>query len=208
MSKDQNSGGVMRRWTTSLWVTAILCVLFCGCGFINDHIFITYHAQEDVNRIEEAGNVAIKVKVFDLRYEASDMQAKSKVGIKGYASIIADNDLMELIARAIETELTNRGFKSGERVLIEVGLFKFYSFMSHSHFSNSAELIFRIDVKKMDGTLVYSNVVRGEGVNREFFIFYQGKYAKVALDRALKDGISKLVNDPEFIASLIKASVN
>jgi len=71
MSKDQNSGGMIWRWTTSLLVTVTLCVLFCGCGMISDHIFITYHAQEDVNRIEEAGNVAIKVKVFDLRYEAS-----------------------------------------------------------------------------------------------------------------------------------------
>ncbi len=192
----------MRRWTTSLLVAAILGVLFYGCGWVTGYTNITYHPQINVNQIEEADKVAIKVKVADLRTE-------NEVGIKGIAPIIADNDLRELIAHAIETELTNRGFKSGESVLIEADLIKFYN--NSTCFGHITNLILHVDVKKPDGTLVYSNLVRGKGENKTFpipFCPIVVNEVKVALDAALKDGISRLVNDPEFIKSLIKASVN
>ena len=107
-------------------VILIAVGLIAGCGLVTDHIMVDYHVQENVNQFEGAGNVAIKVKVVDLRTE-------KEVGKKGdeyemLGSIIADNDLKEIISQAIDTELTNRGFKSGERVLVEAELHKFYSF--------------------------------------------------------------------------------
>jgi len=227
MLNDKNSGGVMRRWATSLWVAAILCVLFYGCLSTKpSHIIIAYHAQEDVNRIDEAGNVAIKVTVVDLRTEADDKGTRivgyrhpTKPGLFTYSPrtgpIFAKNDLSKLIAHAIETELNNLGFKSGERVLIEVDLIKFHSI--YAWFTTNiiadpgglAILIFHIDVKKPDGTLVYSNLVRGRGISPNVALSsISPKESKLALEAALKDGISRLVNDPEFLNSLLKASVN
>ena len=202
MSNDQNSGGVMRRWTTRLWVAAILCISFYGCVPKTSHIIIAYHGQENVNRIEEAGSVAIKVKVVDLRIE------KEVGNIPVLHRINANNDLRELIAHAFETELTHRGFKSGEGVWIEVDLIKFYSPIEIKD-NAAVDLILHVDVKKPDGTLVYSNLVRGKRVKEDMALMTSGKYnAKVFLEAALKDGISQLVNDPKFIKSLFKANVN
>jgi len=224
MSNDQNSGGVMRRWTTGLLVAAILYISFYGCGLVTKNVVITYHPEENVIRFEEAGNVAIKVTVNDLRTKASDLGTEKEVGdVPAPAPINTNSDLKELVGYAIETELTNRGFKSGEEVWIEVDLIKFYTVLgvnpSASYYQIfTANLILHVDVKKPDGTLVYSNLVRGKGTNniplKRFpkFVYHSiaslERYSKASLDRALKDGISKLVNDPEFIKSLIKASMN
>ena len=216
MSNDQNSGGVMRRWTTRLWVAAILCISFYGCVPKTSHIIIAYHGQENVNRIEEAGSVAIKVKVVDLRIE------KEVGNIPVLHRINANNNLRELIAHAFETELTHRGFKSGEGVLIEVDLIKFYTVFGTVKATSgigvgrryTSNMILHVDVKKPDGTLIYSNLIRGKGaINAHPFLFHPSKASlehdtKVALDAALKDGIYQLVNDPEFIKSLLKASAN
>ena len=213
----------MRRWTSNLCVAAIFCISFYGCGLVTKNVVLTYHPEENVILFEEAGNVAIKVKVVDLRTEANDLGTEKEVGDDPtLAPINANNDLKELVGYAIETELTNRGFKSGEGVWIEVDLIKFYTNFGVGRGTSgfginhrfTANLILHVDVKKPEGALVYSNLVRGEGaINVKMPILYYSPadlehYSKASLDAALKDGISRLVNDPEFIKSLIKASVN
>jgi uncharacterized lipoprotein YajG len=201
------SGAMLFRWSL-FWGAAILCILFYGCGLVTDYMVITYYPQDNVARFEEAGNIEVKVKVNDLRSEARNLRSENEVGTKPAALIIAKNDLRELTAHAIETELMNRGFKLGDGVLVGVDLVKFYAYFWSQAWERTecvAELILHIDVKKSDGTIKYSKKIRGTGFNPNLYIL-GGENARIALDAALKDGISRLVNDPEFIVALIKAS--
>ena len=62
-------------------------------------------------------------------------------------------------------------------------------------------------VKKRDGTFVFTKMVIGKGKNPSIMM-RSGENSKIALDAALKDRIFKLVNDYEFINSLVKASAD
>jgi uncharacterized lipoprotein YajG len=191
----------------------LLIVLLYGCATRGPtYIDLTYSPQENINRLEEAGNIEVKVKVNDLRTEVSSLRTENEVGalvvseppFQHTPPLIAKNDLKELTAHAIETELINRGFKSGERVLIDVDLLKFYFYINHAHVF--AEFILHVDVKNPDGILVFSKLVKGRGEYLENTFFWAKEESMIPLNAALKDGISRLVNDQEFIMALIKAN--
>ena len=234
----------------SLFCLAVtLSALFHGC-FPPKYIELTYHPQENVVPIEEASNIAVKVIVCDLRKEANNIAAKNKVGSQlrhaeatqvSDLSILAKNDLRELTAHAIETELMNRGFKLGESVVVEVDLIKFYYYSlgpirpkilrstpDRKPGTTAAEIILHVDVKSAGGTPVFSRLVKGrnqdwhlpipiwdirDSKNRylskqqleKLTILHENNRFITPLNSALKNGVSKLVNDPEFINALIKA---
>ena len=211
----------------SLFCLAVtLSALFHGC-FSPKYIELTYHPQENVALIEEASNIAVKIIVSDLRKEANNLTAENKVGTE-YSDlfILAKNDLRELTAHAIETELMNRGFKldEGVAVAVEVALIKFYYYLERG----VAEIILHVDVKSAGGTPVFSRLVKGrnqdwhlpipiwdirDSKNRylskqqleKLTILHENNRFITPLNSALKNGVSKLVNDPEFINALIKA---
>ena len=213
----------------SLFCLAVtLSALFHGC-FSPKYIELTYHPQENVALIEEASNIAVKIIVSDLRKEANNLTAENKVGTE-YSDlfILAKNDLRELTAHAIETELMNRGFKLDEgvavAVAVEVALIKFYYYLERG----VAEIILHVDVKSAGGTPVFSRLVKGrnqdwhlpipiwdirDSKNRylskqqleKLTILHENNRFITPLNSALKNGVSKLVNDPEFINALIKA---
>jgi uncharacterized lipoprotein YajG len=184
-------------------VAAILFVMCYGC--VTPPLELTYHPQENVIPIEEASNIAVKVTVNDLRTKASNLRDANEVGLLGNQGanplVIAKNDVRELTAHAIETELINRGFKLGERVQVEIDFIKFYGYWFQGWFT--AEIILYVDVKNSEGTPVFSKLIRELGAMKG-----SGKVelVKTALDAALKEGISQLVNDQEFIMALIKAN--
>src|SRR4029079_1244435 len=91
-----------------------------GCALTKDYISLNYTAQTNVTQIAGADQVAIKIDMTDLR------SAKDRVGSKknGYgqemAAIIAKEDVMDTVKKAVETELSHRGFKtaSGDTLLL------------------------------------------------------------------------------------------
>ena len=176
----------------------ILIILLYGCTGAPKYIELTYHPQENINRIDVAGNIEVKVKVNDLRTEVSKLQTSDRVS--KHTDFM--DQIIELTAYAIETELINRGFKLGDRVLIEVDLLTAFSTFYYG------ELTLHVDVKKSNGFLVYSNLIRGKGKNVNDFPLPYLEDIFIAFDAALKEGISKLVNDPEFIKALIKANMD
>ena len=190
----------------------LLIILCFGCGeTITKYIELTYTPQENVIRFEEAGNIAVKVKVNDLRFEASGNVVSKTIYGSNTAIVIAKNDLNELITHAIENELIIRGFKSGKKVLIDLTLFRLYGSVRNKPWERAmvfAVMFFRVDVKNPDGILVFSKKIvgRGEAPAGLGGIETVRESDKVALEAALKTGISHMVNDPEFIMALIKAN--
>ena len=221
VATSNSNSGTMPLRRSLFGVAAVLCVLLYGCAPSTTQMYIelTYHPQENVARFEEAGNIAIKVKVNDLRTEASNFRDKNEVaGPAPYLQIISENDLRELTTHAIETELINLGFKSGEKVLIEADLVKLYGYLKGDRTGTRvgyySQLILHIDITNSERVLVFSKLIRSRGVS----LNPAGKIAwsnvdfldsaQISLETALKNGIFLLINDPEFITALIKANRN
>jgi len=181
--------------------------LLSGCAFTKDYVALSYAPQTNVSKIQGAEAIMVKVEVVDSR------TIKDKVSVKknGYgmemASIIATNDVAGLLKSAIQTELTDRGFNcGGDTVTVSAGLSKFYSDFKIGFWSGSAaaEVILNVHVKKADGNIAFSKLIAGEGANPSLQIM-SGENARIALEAALKDAVSKLMGDSAFIESLLKS---
>jgi len=109
----------------------------------------------------------------------------------------------------VQSELSNRGFKcsAGKSVVVLVNLNKFYSDFKMGVFSGSAaaEVTMNIQVKNSDGTISFSSLIAGEGTNPSLQIM-SGANARIALEAALKDAVSKLMADNLFMNTLLNSA--
>jgi uncharacterized lipoprotein YajG len=107
---------------------------------------------------------------------------------------------------SIKTELQNRGFKvDGNGIVLNIELIKFYNDFKSGFFAGDAagEVIMGSQVKRKDGNLIYNKTITGMYVEKNIQLA-TGQNAKLALEGALKDAVSKLVNDSEFIWALMQ----
>lgn len=189
-------------------VVFLLNVFAGGCALTTDYVTLTYHPQMNVTRIEGADAIKVNVEVLDVRKTRGRVSSKKNSYGMEMAAIIAENNVADTIAKAIEMELINRGFvlaTGSVRLLVE--LQKFYNDFKAGFWSGTAtaEVIMNIQVKNSDGNILFSKLVAGEG-NLPGIHLASGENAKIALDEALKDAVSNLFNDRAFIDSLFKAS--
>jgi len=179
-----------------------------GCAISKDYISVKYTPQTNVTAVAGADRVAVRVEVSDVR------SIHDRVGVKknGYgmemASIIASNDVPTLVKKAIQDELSNRGFKLADGdVTVLVELSKFYNDFKTGFWAGDAvaELTMSAQIKKSDGNIVYSKLVNGEGEKLKIQLA-SGANAKVALEGALANAVLRLFEDPMFIDGLLKTS--
>lgn len=179
-----------------------------GCAISKDYISINYTPETNVTQVAGADHVAVQVEISDVR-AIHDRVGNKKNGYgMDMAPIIATNDVVALVQKAIQTELTNRGFKLGDGdVTLLVELSKFYNEFKVGFWAGDAEaeLTISAQIKKADGNITYSKLVNGEGEKLKVQLA-SGKNAKVALEGALSNAIARLFADPLFIDGLIKAS--
>jgi uncharacterized lipoprotein len=186
---------------------ALVIAFSSGCALSKDYVRIGYIPQANVSRINGAEAVAVGVEVIDSRTITDKVSVKKNGYGMEMAPIIATNDVPSLLKTALESELANRGFNcGGKRVSVVAGLTKFYSDFKVGFWSGSAvaELTMEIKVKRADGTIAFSSLVVGEGVNPKLQLA-SGDNARVALEAALQNGLQKLFNDSAFIDSLLKS---
>jgi uncharacterized lipoprotein len=193
----------VRHIPTCLIIIAALVV--SGCGLKNDIITIDYTSPLNAQKINGAADVAVRVNIADQR------KIKKNVGKKGseysvLGEIIAKNDITETLRNAIESELQSRGFRLEDGdVEVYVELIKFYNELKGFNEKAFAELIMSAQVKNANNEIVYVKSVTGEGVESTGML-REGSDAKVALEAALQDAVSKLVTDDNFISALFKAA--
>jgi uncharacterized lipoprotein YajG len=203
-----------RRWLL-LGTLCLVVALLSGCPFTKSYISISYIPQTNVARIYGADAVTVRLDVKDIRPFKDRVSTKvvaktpadGLVPIPEAKAIIAKGDVGSTVKAAIEAELANRGFGLGEGgVSVILELSKFYNDWKMRLFSASAvaEVTMHVEIKSTDGSLVFSKAILGEGVKDPVFLV-GGSSAKEALESALRDAVSKLISDAEFIDALLKA---
>lgn len=186
----------------------LMFALSNGCALTKAHVSLSYVPQTNVAKVDGAEAVMVRVDVTDVR------NIKDKISVKknGYgmemAAIIAKEDVATTVRTAIEAELANRGFRlGGDGISLVSELSKFYNDFKMGFWSASAvaEVIMNVQIKKADGSVVFSKLVTGEG-RKEGMWVASGSNAKVTLDLALRDAVDKLFSDAVFIDAMLKAS--
>ena len=192
----------------SLFLVAASAALMTGCALTKDSVTLAYVPQANVAKIVGADTVSVRVDVTDVRTVKNKVSAKKNGYGMEMAAIIAKEDVAETLKKAVEVELANRGFRlSGGGIAVAAELSKFYSDFKVGFWSGSAvaEVTMNVQVKKADGSIGFSKLVTGNG-GKENLQLATGSNAKVALDAALRDAVSKLFSDAKFLDTLVKAA--
>lgn len=178
-----------------------------GCGLTNYSVVLSYDPQTNVEQLKRAGTIKVSVEISDARPVRDQVgYITGNWGMK-IAPIIPQNDVADLLKRAIETELKDRGFElANGPVQVLAELSKYYSDfkfdLGSTETTGVAEVVMNIMVKKADQTL-YSKLIAGE--YKTTYVRLPGsKDAQIALDKALKKAMSDIFADPAFIDSLFK----
>jgi uncharacterized lipoprotein len=187
---------------------AVACL--SGCALTVDRIDLQYSQQPGVSPIAGADKVVIDVKVTDHRPDKSKVSSKKNGFGMEMAPIVANEDVAITIRKAMEQELRARGFKlAAEAALVQIAadLTRFYNDHKTGFFAGDAiaDLNLSVNVKAKAGGLLYSRQIVAQGVEPNTQLM-SGENARLALDRALDNGMKALFGDQEFLAALVASS--
>ena len=183
-----------------------------GCALTTDRIELQYNPQQGVAQISGANNAYVNVQVVDQRQDKSKVSTKKNTYGMEMAPIIATEDVGATLRRAIEQELRARGFQLGSAdalVQIVADLNRFYSDHKVGFFAGDAvaELNLSVTVKSKKGVVLYMRQVAAQGLESNTQL-YTGENARLALNRALENGIKYLFEDQAFISALVASSAS
>lgn len=187
-------------------ILLVMVFLANGCALTKDYVVLSYDPQTNVEKMKRADLVRVKVEISDVRTVRDKVSSKKNSYGMEMAPIIAQNDVVDLLKKAIEAELRNRGFELADgsvEVLAELN--KYYNDFKTGFWSGRAvaEVVMNVQVKKPDKSILYSKMITGEYSHTVQLA--SGKNAKISLDAALKDAMSKLFADTAFTDSCFKA---
>lgn len=188
----------------------VVSVWLSGCALTTDMIDLSYAPQPGVSAIPGANDVVVSVNVNDQRQEKSNKVSCKKNGFgMEMAPILANEEVTVTFRRAIELELQSRGFKIGSQALVSIvaDLTRFWNDHKTGIFSGDsvADLNMNISVKNKRGDVIYSRHITTQGVEPNIQLM-TGENARLALDKALENGMKLLFEDSAFIAALIEVS--
>lgn len=193
----------------ALAATFFIGFSLAGCALTTDRIDLQYKQQEAVKHVPGAHNVSVSVEVSDHRQDKSKVSSKKNGYGMEMAPIFANEDVTITVQKAIEVELQARGFRldaDSARIQIEADLMRFYNDHKLGFFSGDAiaDLKMLVSVSSISGEKLYSQhiVAQGHEPNTQLAT---GENARLALNRALENGIRMLFEDQSFIAALMKA---
>lgn len=157
-----------------------------------------------------ASNVSVNVQVADQRQDKSKVSSKKNGYGMEMAPITATEDVAVTVRKAIEQELQARGFQLGtDAALVKIAadLTRFYNDHKMGFFSGNAvaDLNMSVSVKTNTGEQLYSKQIVAQGIEPNTQLA-TGNNAKLALDRALENGMKTLFEDQAFLSALIASS--
>jgi uncharacterized lipoprotein len=194
----------------TLAIAVCMAATLSGCALTTDTIALQYTAQSGVAKIPGANNVSVSVQISDQRQDKSKVSSKKNGFGMEMAPIIATEDVTVTIRRAIEQELVVRGFQLGSDtalVHIAADLTRFYNDHKLGFFAGDAiaDLNMSVNVKSKKGDLLYAKQVVAQGIEPNTQLM-TGENAKLALNRALENGMKLLFEDRAFLNALLMAS--
>ncbi len=188
---------------------SVALLMLTGCALTPETIELRYKQPAGVAQVTGANNISVKVAVADMRQEKTKVGSKKNAYGMEMAPILAAEDVALTVQKAIEGELQARGFKVGSQealVQIAADLTRFYNDhkLGFPSSESVAELSMLVSLKAKNGSPLYSRLILGKG-NEPRVHMLTGANAKLALDRALENGLKILFEDPAFIAALLAA---
>ncbi|HBU30156.1 MAG: hypothetical protein A2X71_06195 [Thiobacillus sp. GWE1_62_9] len=178
-----------------------------GCALTTEQVELNYVQQADAARIAGAENVSVNVQVADQRLDKSKISSKKNGYGMEMAPITAAEDVAVTVRKAIEKELQARGFQLGsEAALVKIAadLTRFYNDHKMGFFAGDAvaDLNMSVIVKSNSGALLYSKQIVAQGMEKNTQLA-SGKNARIALERALENGMKTLFEDRAFVSALL-----
>lgn len=197
----------MNPYSTSAALLA--CLMSIGCALTTDRVALEYRPMAGVQTLKEAEGITVLVSVNDLRTDKTKVSSKKNGFGMEMAPIIAEEDPALTIKRAFETEFKARGFKIGSEalVLIHSDVTRFWNDHKTGFFAGDsvADLNMTVLVKNKTGDkILYTKQVSAQGLEPNIQI-QGGNNAKLALDKALANGLRQLFEDTMFLDSIVKA---
>ncbi|MCX7100941.1 MAG: YajG family lipoprotein [Methylobacter sp.] len=191
--------------------SCVAVVSLSGCALTTDRIELQYNQQHGVLKIPGASSVSVNVQVADQRQDKSKVSSKKNGYGMEMAPILATEDVTVTVRRAIEQELRARGFPlSSDAALVQIAadLTRFYNDHKIGFFSGDAvaDLDMSVIVKSKKGDLLYSQRVVAQGTEPNTQLA-SGENAKLALNRALENGMKSLFEDQAFLSALMGDSL-
>lgn len=192
-------------------ITSFAMVLaLSGCALTTDRIELQHNATPGIEKIQGAEGVSVRVQVADLRPDKSKVSSKKNGFGMEMAPILAVEDVAVTVRRAIETELRARGFQLGsDTALVQIAadLIRFYNDHKVGFFAGDAvaDLNMTVTVKSSNGEQRYSRQVVAQGIEPNTQLM-SGENARLALNRALENGMRTLFEDRAFLVALVKAA--
>lgn len=191
--------------------SCVAVVSLSECALTTDRIELQYNQQHGVSKIPGASSVSVNIQVADQRQDKSKVSSKKNGYGMEMAPILATEDVAVTVHRAIEQELRTRGFPlSSDAALVQIAvdLTRFYNDHKIGFFSGDAvaDLDMSVIVKSKKGDLLYSQRVVAQGTEPNTQLA-SGENAKLALNRALENGMKSLFEDQAFLSALMGDSL-
>lgn len=188
----------------------ILIIALSGCALTTEHIQLSYNQQQGISVVPGANTVTVNVQVNDQRQDKSKVSSKKNGFGMEMAPILASEDVAITIRRAIEQELLSRGFQlSTDAALVQIAaeLTRFYNDHKTGFFAGDAiaDLNMSVVIKSKKGELLFSRQLIAQGIEPNTQLM-SGENARIALNRALENGMKSLFEDQTFISALVGSS--
>lgn len=189
-----------------LIVALALAASVSGCALTEDAIPVNYSAPANISVVPGANTVTLDVSSRDGRVSNRDRVSTKKNGYgMEMARIIASNDVVLEVGKAVRSELASLGFAIGKGGLdVAVETTTFYNDFKPGFFTADAvaEVAFTLTAKQPDGKLVYSRSYKAVGMNKEVALM-MGSSAAPALTEALTNAVQQVVTDAELHRALV-----
>jgi uncharacterized lipoprotein len=181
-------------------------VLFCGCALTEDRIRLSYQPDQGATRIAGAEGITTVVTVIDARADRSRVGAKKNGFGMEMAAIRPEEEVAATVQAAVESELRARGFRIGREgnVTISLEITRFWNDFKMGMWAGDAvsELMISAKITERGGAVLYVRNLSAEGKEADIQLA-SGSNAKLALDRALENGVRQLFADPKFADALL-----
>jgi len=181
-------------------------LLLGGCALTTDRIDLSYSVPAGVAPVNGASAITVAVEVSDQRADKTKVSSKKNGFGMEMAPILANEDVALTVRRAIEQNLSARGFRTGAAgasVKVDAGLTRFYNDHKLGFFAGDAvaELNMNVSVRGRDGSVIYARQVVAQGTEPNTQLA-TGENARLALNRALESGMKQLFEDRVFLDAL------
>ncbi|WP_077218478.1 YajG family lipoprotein [Acidithiobacillus albertensis] len=178
----------------------------CASAYIPDTVHNHYKAPASLTKVPGAENVTVTVAVQNHKKRHNEVsRTEDMIGIQ-FAGVYLHID--KAFKTAMDTALEKRGFNiggSGTNVQIIVQHFYLPEEMGFADITHKGHLIMQVSIPSVNyqQNVDINSFKKNIGPNHQLLTLGAGRTASV--NALMADGINQVVNNPEFIAALLKA---